>query len=556
MTDQPADLIVVARAVHTMAGHTMTGDAPPVTTLAIRDGAIAATAGPDARDELIAAWRGPGTALIDDPGLVVLPAFTDTHNHLMLAGQNILGVPVSRAADIPGLVAMIAERAARTPRGQWIRSAADWHELGLQEQRLPTAAELDQATTEHPVLVQRGGHNGVLNSAALRLAGIGRDTPDIEGGFIDRDADGEPRGWLQDAALDVAFRAVPPLPAPALQDGLAQASARYAAHGLGTVRDPAVSPAQWQVYRRAQAAGQLTVRAHAMIFTTAPAVAAAGSMDAYLDVLEDQGIRPGAGEGLVRVWGLKLVLDGGVEAAALDEPYADRPGYRGELLWAGDALTAALAVCLRRGWPVGVHAMGDRANALLLAARKDAAAGPVPRGMLVIEHGGLIGDRIAEAAGLGVHVTVQQALLDGLAPAFLQAWGPERTAALFPWRELVDAGAWISAGTDHPIGPLSPLRAVHGMTTRRTPAGVLGPEHAIGRAEALRLYTVAGAGFLSGSTPWSAASGPVAGALVPGAAADLACYPADPFSCPDEDLLSLSPAATVIGGRIAYRAAG
>jgi predicted amidohydrolase YtcJ len=549
MPDPAADLIILARTVHPMAG-----DAPPVTALAVRDGKIAATAGPDGRAELTAAWRGPGTVLIDDPGLTVLPAFVDTHNHLMLAGQNILGVPVSQAGNIARLVAMIAERAAQTPPGQWIRSAADWHELGLAERRLPTAAELDQATTEHPVLVQRGGHNGVLNSAALRLSGIGRDTPDIEGGLIDRDASGEPRGWLQDAALDVAFRAVPPLPEPALRDGLAQASAQYAAHGLGTVRDPAVSPGQWHAYRGAQAAGQLAVRSHAMIFTTAPAVAAAGSMDAYLDGLQEQGIRPGAGDGLLRLWGLKFGLDGGVEAAALEEPYADRPGYRGELLWDREALTAAFTVCLRRGWPVGVHAMGDRANAVLLAAMKDAAAaaGPVPPGMLVIEHGGLIGDRIAEAAGLGVHITVQQALLDGLGPAFLQAWGPERTAALFPWRELVDAGAWISAGTDHPIGPLSPLRAVHGMTTRRTPAGVLGPEHAIGRAEALRLYTVAGAGFLSGP----ASSGPAPGTLVPGAPADLACYPADPFTCPDEELLSLSPAATVIGGRVAYRATG
>jgi predicted amidohydrolase YtcJ len=549
MTDQAADLIIVARAMHTLAG-----GAPPVTALAIRDGKIAATAGPDDRGELTAAWAGPGTVIIDEPGLTVLPAFVDTHNHLMLAGQNILGVPVSRAGNIPMLVAMIAERAAQTPPGQWVRSAADWHELGLQEQRLPTAAELDQATTEHPVLVQRGGHNGVLNSAALRLAGIGRDTPDIEGGFIDRDASGEPRGWLQDAALDVAFRAVPPLPEAALLDGLAEASAQYAAHGLGTIRDPAVSPAQWQAYRRAQADGRLAVRAHAMIFTTAPAVAAAGSMDAYLDGLEEQGIRPGAGEGLLRLWGLKFGLDGGVEAAAMEQPYADRPGYRGELLWDRETLTTAFTVCLRRRWPVGVHAMGDRANALLLAAMKDAAAaaGPVPPGMLVIEHGGLIGDRIAEAAGLGVHVTVQQALLDGLGPAFLQAWGPERTAALFPWRALIDAGGWISAGTDHPIGPLSPLRAVHGMTTRRTPAGVLGPEHAITRAEALRLYTVAGAGFLYGPAP----SGSGAGTLVPGAPADLACYLADPFSCPDEELLSLSPAATVIGGRVAYGTAG
>ena len=144
-----------------------------------------------------------------------------------------------------------------------------------------------------------------------------------------------------------------------------------------------------------------------------------------------------------------------------------------------------------------------------------------------------------------MHVTVQQALLDGLAPAFLAAWGPDRTAALFPWRELVDGGAWISAGTDHPIGPLSPLRAVAGMTTRVTPAGVLGPEHAITREEALRLYTVAGARFLGGRPPAPSC---------PGAPADLATYRADPFTCPGEQLAGLSPAVTVINGQLAYQA--
>jgi len=541
VSNETADLIVAPGTVHAMAG-----DAAPVAVLAVRDGMIAASAGPDDRGDLLAAWRGPGTVVIDDPELVVLPAFVDTHNHLMLAAQNILGVPVSQAADIPGIVRLIRERAARTPAGEWIRTGADWHELGLAERRLPTAAELDQATTDHPVLLQRGGHNGVLNSPGLRLAGIGRDTPDLEGGFIDRDAAGDPRGWVQDAALELAQRAVPPLPEEALIDGLAQASASYAAHGLGTVRDAAVTPAQWHAYVRAQAGGQLSVRCHAMMLTTPAAIAAAGSVDAYLDSLEQQGISPGAGEGLLRVWGLKFVLDGGVEAAAMTRPYADRPGYLGELMWDRDALAGALAACARRGWPVGTHAMGDHAVGTLLAAIADARAlaGDVAAGMFVVEHGGLIGGHIARAAGLGVHVTVQQALLDGLAPAFLAAWGAERTAALFPWRGLVDAGAWISAGTDHPIGPLSPLRAVGGMTTRATPAGVLGQEHAIGREEALRLYTVAGAQFLGGAA---------AGTLVPGAPADLVAYRADPFTCPDEELPHLSPAMTVIGGRMAYQ---
>lgn len=221
----------------------------------------------------------------------------------------------------------------------------------------------------------------------------------------------------------------------------------------------------------------------------------------------------------------------------MTSPYADRPGYLGELMWDREALAAALAACARRGWPVGTHAMGDHAVATLL----DAIAGArervsdAPPGMFVVEHGGLIAGHIPQAVGLGVHVTVQQALLDGLAPAFLKAWDPDRTAALFPWRGLVNAAAWVSAGTDHPIGPLSPLRAI---------AGILGAEHAISREEALRLYTVAGARFLGGEP---------AGTLVPGAPADLVAYRADPFTCPDEELAALSPAATVIAGRAAYQ---
>jgi hypothetical protein len=466
-TRPAAELIVRAGTVRTMDPASA-----PVTALAVRDAVIVAAAGPDEEAGLLAAWRGPETVVLDDAGLVVMPAFVDTHNHLMLAARNILGVPVSAARDIPQIVGLIRERAAQTPAGRWIITAADWHELQLAERRLPTAAELDQATAGHPVLLLRGGHNGVLNSAGLRTAGFGPGTPDLPGGFIARDEAGHPSGWVQDAALDRARDVLPALPEPALAAGLAQASARYAAHGLGTVRDPAVSPQEWRTYLRASADGWLSVRSHAMIFTTPAAVEAAGSTDAYLDSLEAQDIRPGAGDARLRLWGLKFVLDGGVEAAALQQPYADRPGYHGELMWTGPELTAALAACARRGWPVGTHAMGDRAVSLLLTAIGDAGqqASPLPPGTLVVEHGGLIAGRIADAVSLGAHVTVQQALLAGLGPAFLNAWGPDRTAALFPWRELLDAGAWISAGTDHPIGPLDPLRAIHGMTTRLTPA--------------------------------------------------------------------------------------
>ncbi|MFJ8782052.1 amidohydrolase [Streptomyces sp. NPDC102476] len=541
VTKPTADLLVLAGAVHTMEAASA-----PVTALAVRDGMIAAVAGPAGASDLLATWRGPKTVILDEPGLVVLPAFVDTHNHLMLTACDVLGVPVSEAHDISQLVGLVRERAERTPPGQWVVSGAAWHELQLAERRLPTATELDGATTDHPVLVLRGGHNGVLNTAGLRAAGIDRDTPDMPGGFIARDPAGHPTGWVQGGGLVRARRVLPPLPEKGLAAGLAQTATRYAAHGLGTVRDPAVTPQEWRTYVKAQAAGQLSVRSHAMIFSPREAIEAAGSIDAYLDALEEEGFEPGIGDGLLRLWGLKFILDGGAEAAALEQPYAGRPDYHGELKWSRDDLAHALATCVRRGWPVGTHVMGDRGIALLLDAIRDASeqVGPIPAGRLVIEHGGLIGDRIADAVAMGVHITAQQALLDGLGQALIGAWGRERTAALFPWRGLVDSGAWVSAGTDHPIGPLNPMRAIHGMTTRETPAGVLGPEHAVSRAEALRLYTVTGARLLGA---------PATGTLVPGSPADLAIYSTDPLTCPDAELFGLTPAATVVAGRLAYR---
>jgi hypothetical protein len=541
MPDTKADLVVRAAAVHTLAE-----PQPPTTALAVHEGRIVATATRADEADLLRDWTGPDTTVLDDPGLVVLPGFVDTHCHLMLAARSVFGVPVSQARDLADVVEAIRQRAARTPAGQWIVTAANWHEHQLAEHRLPNALELDQATTDHPVLVLRGGHNGVVNSAGLRLAGIDRDTPDAPGGFIARDAAGNPTGWLQDSAMGPVMKVLPHTPPDVLADGMVATSEIFAAHGLTTVRDPAVTPQEWQVYLDIAAKGRLKVRSKPMIMSTPAAISGAGSMTAYLDQLEAADIRQGAGTGLLRLWGLKFILDGGVEAAALSAPYPNRPDYLGELLWEPADLTEALATCVRRGWPVGTHAFGDRAIGVLLDAIRAVAdlEGPLRPDALVVEHGGLISaDQIAEAAALGVHITVQHPLLAGLAGPLVEAWGQERAAALFPLRELLDGGAWISAGTDHPIGPLDPLAGVHGMTTRTTPAGVLGPEHAITRIEALRLYSLAGTHFFDQHAET---------ALAPGAPADFVVYPTDPLTCPIDDLLTLKPSRTVVNGTIAH----
>ncbi|MFF4575878.1 amidohydrolase family protein [Streptomyces sp. NPDC001410] len=143
------------------------------------------------------------------PGATVLPAFDDTHTHLIFAALGAHDVPVHQARTIPEFLDLIRQRATTTPEGEWIRTTTNWQELNLAERRLPTAAELDRATDRHPVLVKRGGHNDVVNTYALRLAGITEDTPVPLGGVIGRDADGHLNGRLIDNALPLVERLLP-----------------------------------------------------------------------------------------------------------------------------------------------------------------------------------------------------------------------------------------------------------------------------------------------------------------------------------------------------------
>jgi predicted amidohydrolase YtcJ len=183
-----ADLLIRAGAIYSMAQHRAVYQA-----IAIRDEWIVAVSqGSHGLDELISA----DTRVLDAPDLTILPAFEDTHNHLMFAAQNVGLVPVDRAHTLAEFIDLLRQRAAQTPPGTWIQTSAAWHEVNLAEGRLPTASELDDATRDHPVLVRRGGHVVVANSLALTLGGITRETPDPPGGTIIRFPDGTPTGVL------------------------------------------------------------------------------------------------------------------------------------------------------------------------------------------------------------------------------------------------------------------------------------------------------------------------------------------------------------------------
>ena len=197
-----ADLLIRAAAIYSMAQ-----DRAVYRAIAIRDEWIVAVSqDPHGLDGLI----GADTHVLDAPDLTILPAFEDTHNHLILAAQNVGLVPVDRAHTLAEFIDLIRQRAAQTPASTWIQTSAAWHEVNLAEGRLPTAPELDEATREHPVVVRRGGHVAVANSLALTLGGITRDTPDPQGGTIVRFPDGTPTGVLIEAPAYAPITALVP----------------------------------------------------------------------------------------------------------------------------------------------------------------------------------------------------------------------------------------------------------------------------------------------------------------------------------------------------------
>jgi predicted amidohydrolase YtcJ len=195
------DIVIRAGAIHTMAQ-----GRPTMRSIAIGGGEVLAV-GEGSHD--LDAFIGPSTQVLDDPALTLLPGFIDTHTHLIFAASDINDVHVNEAKDIAGFLDLIRQRAAITPKRTWIRTASDWNEWNLAEKRMPQASDLDKATSDHPVLVRRGGHNDVLNTMGMRMVGLTRDTQTSHGGVIVKDSAGNPTGWLIDSAKGIAERALP-----------------------------------------------------------------------------------------------------------------------------------------------------------------------------------------------------------------------------------------------------------------------------------------------------------------------------------------------------------
>ena len=533
-----ADSIIRAGAMYSMAA-----DRSIYRALAIRDEWIVAVSeDPHGLDGLVST----GTRVIDEPGLTILPAFDDDHNHFILAAEDIDLVQADQAHNIAELVELIRQRAVQTPKGQWIRTSLAWQESNLAERRLPTAPELDQASQDHPIWVKRGGHVGVANSLALHMAGLTGETPDPPGGIIKHFPNGTLTGeLLEEPAWSLVERLIPPLPFEQQVHDLQQICQLYNVYGIGTVRDPIVTRDQLLVYQALRERGGLTMRCRLMYLIPHGVTIAEQIAD-----IQSLGVRSGFGDDLLKIWGLKTHMDGGGAAGALDRPYSNNPTFSGEVFWKPDDMVEVLNFAVRRGWRVGTHALGDRAVRTLLDVYERVVAdnpGLKP-GTLVIEHAFLADEtQRARAIRLGVSITVQHPLLYALGAQLLDGWGKERANQIFPIRAWVEEGAQVSAGSDSPPTAFDPMQALWGMVTRGTKQiGIQGPEQAIDQYTAMQLYTAA-----SAQLNWESDR---RGTIQPRRLADLVAYRTDPLTCPIDELLSLRPTFTLVGGRAEYDA--
>ncbi len=539
-----ADLLVTGGVIHTVS------DLGTASAVAVKDGRIV-WVGPSAMASDLA---GPRTRVVDVRGRALVPGFVDSHNHMLKAGLDLGKVQLGEVTTLDELLTAVAARARALPDGEWVVASASWHEAGLAEKRLPTREELDAAAPRHPVYIPRGGHTAVVNSRALALAGVDEGAQDPPGGAFIRD----PRArrltgqLFETPAMSLVARLIPP---PSFDDRVAalrRAQALYHSAGItalrdpGLVRFPGLEAEDFRAYLALWKAGQLTVRVTGMVGLPAGADA-----DGAVSALDRSALGSGFGDEWLRVGGIKLMSDGGVETAYLRTPYASDPGFAGVRVLEPDYLLAILRAARRLGWSAGVHCVGDAAVEMVTRAfetvHREAAL--TDEGWAV-EHAILATpEQSRRLRDLGVFITAQSVHLWKLGQNMVKHWGPERANAAYPLRTWLDLGLRVAGGTDANVCPHDQLLTLYVDVSRETEqSGRLGQEEAIPADAALRSHTRLAAECL-GISAW-------AGTIEPRKVADFVILSDDPLTAPPARLRATRILATVVGGRVVYRQDG
>jgi predicted amidohydrolase YtcJ len=491
-----------------------------------------------------------GARTIDLGGKTVVPGLTDSHCHIFGIGERELTLNLEGTNTLEDFLAKVKERVAKTEPGKWI-TGRGWIETFWKPPQFPARSDLDRIAPDNPVYLERAdGHAAIANTAALRLAKIDKETPNPFGGELLRDKQsGEATGMLLDHAQDLVGKMIPKPTEAERREAFVVGVKRELSLGWCQIQNAGGNLEDLPPIRQAFDAGQCKLRVYNAVYAPGPAGAELLKNGPILDQYDHRFTQRT----------IKVVFDGalGSRGAALLEPYADAPETSGYLTQKESELQPIFEEALRKGVQIETHAIGDRANRLILDLYEKAMkAVPAAQRKIAeprwrVEHAQVLtAQDIPRFKKLGVIASMQpsHAISDlFFAPSRL---GKDRLAGAYAWQSLLKSGAILCGGSDAPVERGEPMIEFYAAVARKSLKGESldgwHPEQALTREQALKMFTLAPA--------YAAFEEKDKGSIEPGKLADLTILSADIMKIPEPEILKTTCAMTVIGGETVYEA--
>jgi predicted amidohydrolase YtcJ len=524
--------------------YTMNERQPRAEAIAVRGGRIVfAGSNADAKK-----YQSAETKTVDLGGKTVVPGLTDSHCHIFGIGEREMTLNLEGTRTLEAFLAKVKERVAKTERGKWI-TGRGWIETFWKPPQFPARQDLDKIAPDNPVFLTRAdGHATIANSAALKIAGIDKNTPNPFGGEILRDKKtGEASGMLLDHAQELVGKNIPKPTEAERREAFVVGVKRELSLGWCEIQNAGSNLDDLPPMRQAFEAGQCQLRVYNAVYGPGPAAAALLSEGAILN-------QPGH-RFIQRT--IKVVFDGalGSRGAALLEPYADAPETSGYLTQKEAELQPMFEEALRRGIQIETHAIGDRANRVILDLYEKAMKAVPPEQRKIreprwrVEHAQILSaPDLPRFATLGVIASMQpsHAISDlFFAPNRL---GKERLAGAYAWQNLLKSGAIICGGSDAPVERGEPMIEFYAAVARKSIKGESRegwhPEQAVSREQALKMFTM--------SPAYAAFEENDKGSIEVGKLADLTVLTKDIMKIPELEILTTTCVMTVIGGEIVF----
>ncbi len=540
--EEAADLVLTGGNVVTMDSGLPTAQA-----IAVKGDRILAV-GTDAEIE---AFVGDATEVISLDGKTVVPGLIDAHVHFAGIGGRLLQINARDVQDKQEIVDRVAAKVAESNPGEWIRGRG-WDQNNWPVKEFPTKEDLDAVSPDNPVYLGRvDGHAAWVNSKALEIAGITRDTPDPAGGQIIKDASGEPTGTLIDNAFRPVSQHIPPMSKEERKRSIRLAIEECLASGLTGVHEAGGNRETIELYEEMMKAGEFDFRIYEFLRWPLNEQQLPHTYEA-LDYYLEQGPQVGLYDNRLTIRGIKMSLDGalGSRGASFLEPYADDPDNQGVLRLTEEEVYETILRGLNAGFQSAVHAIGDRANRMALdtmeRALKESGATDA---RLRIEHSQVLHeDDVPRFAELGIIPSMQPTHCTTDMKWIEDRIGPERAKFSYAWRTLLDSGVRIPGGSDAPVEPVQPLPGIYSAVTRQDmegwPEGGWNPEQRVSREEALRMFTLDAA--------YSVFEEDLKGSITPGKLADIVVLSKDIMAIPAAEILETEVLMTILGGKVVF----